>query len=348
MPDVSRGRLIGFSLVAVLCLGFATFYAIDARRRALAAEGTGAPGLPVVDNASDLARVASIPHVMFRSTALGKGYGRLALARLDDHSGPRYVASLECDRVDFSAGRGVCLTADRGVYTTYSARLFDSSFQTVHTIALNGVPSRTRVAPNGRLAAITVFVSGHSYAAAAFSTQTTLIDATSGTVLADLEQFQVTDKGVAIKQPDFNFWGVTFTADSNRFYATLGTGGKVLLVEGDVTARTAKVLRDAVECPSLSPDGTRLGFKKRVLESERLMWRLAVLDLRTMSERVLAAEQRSIDDQVEWLDDRHLLYSAPDEETGLSGTSVWALDVDGGTPAVRWLRGGYSPSVVRQ
>ena len=43
----------------------------------------------------------------------------------------------------------------------------------------------------------------------------------------------------ASRRADFNFWGVTFARDGNRFYATLGTGGKTYLVEGDVAARQA-------------------------------------------------------------------------------------------------------------
>jgi hypothetical protein len=45
------------------------------------------------------------------------------------------------------------------------------------------------------------------------------------------------------------------------------------------------------------PDGTRFGYKKRVGRSR---W-LYVLDLATMKETPLA-EERSIEDHVEWLD----------------------------------------------
>ena len=45
-----------------------------------------------------------------------------------------------------------------------------------------------------------------------------------GACSADLESFAVTRDGKAIHAVDFNFWGVTFTRDANRFYATLGTG----------------------------------------------------------------------------------------------------------------------------
>ena len=68
-------------------------------------------------------------------------------------------------------------------------------------------------------------------------------------------------------------------------------------------------MRTDAECPSLSPDGTRVAYKKR---GDRATgeWRLAVLDLATGKETLLA-ERRSVDDQVEWLDDDRILYGLP-------------------------------------
>ena len=37
----------------------------------------------------------------------------------------RSITDLACERVDYSAGRGICLTADRGAVTTYGATIFD-------------------------------------------------------------------------------------------------------------------------------------------------------------------------------------------------------------------------------
>ena len=70
--------------------------------------------------------------------------------------------------------------------------------------------------------------------------------------------------GVRFKAVDFNFWGVTFTSDSNRFFVTLATGGTKYLVEARVDSREGTVLRTGVECPSLSPDNTRLAYKEMI------------------------------------------------------------------------------------
>ena len=70
-----------------------------------------------------------------------------------------------------------------------------------------------------------------------------------------------------------NFWGVTFARDSNVFYATLMTNRQTYLVKGDVAAQAMTVLRENVECPSLSPDGKRAVFIRD--------WNLWVRDVAT-------------------------------------------------------------------
>ena len=159
-----------------------------------------------------------------------------------------------------------------------------------HRVPLTGVPSRTRVSPDGRWAAATVFEHGHSYAEDGFSTRTTIMDTATGRVYADLEQFDVERDGRRFKLPDFNFWGVTFAPDSDTFYATLSSGGVNYLVVGRVTTRRARVLRTGVECPSLSPDGTHIAYKHRI---GRDAWQLWLFDLQTGAERALSSETRN-------------------------------------------------------
>jgi hypothetical protein len=55
----------------------------------------------------------------------------------------------------------------------------------------------------------------------------------SGEVLTDLEHFTTWKDGARFHAADFNFWGVTFSRDSNMFYASLGTKGTTYLVRGD-------------------------------------------------------------------------------------------------------------------
>jgi hypothetical protein len=231
------------------------------------------------------------------------------------------------------------------VFTTYSAFKFDGQWNKGWNIELNGEPSRARVSPSGRLAAITIFLSGHSYTSLNFSCQTTILDMATGKVLADLEKFSVTRKGVPFQSPDFNFWGVTFSRDENRFYATLWSRAKTYLVECNLADRSAKVIHEDVECPSLSPDNRRIAFKKRI-GVPRFTWRIHTLDLATMAETQLA-EPRSVDDQVEWLDNEHVLYALSQNEKGASAsTEIWALPVTGTAGPEILLKGGFSPAVA--
>ncbi len=247
---------------------------------------------------------------------------------------PREVAGgeLSCARVYFAADRGLCLaTAETGV--SYEATIVDSSLQPLERLDLAGLPSRARVSDDGRYGAMTVFVNGHEYlSGGGFSTVTTIVDLRSGQELGNLERFEVTKDGRPFDAVDFNFWGVTFASDPNRFYATLHTGDHYYLVEGDIERRTLRVLRDGVECPSLSPDGTRIAFKSRIGDENR--WRLAVLDLDTLDSHPVA-EPRSIDDQPEWLDDATLVYS--------DGLDVYTVPADGAGPSRRVLRNASSP-----
>lgn len=139
---------------------------------------------------------------------------------------------------------------------------------------------------------------------------------------------------------------MTFAKEPGRFYATLASGGTNYLIEGDLSARTARVLRDSVECPSLSPDGRRIAFKRR-MPGIRLLWRIHVLDLETGAETA-AAESRSVDDQIEWLDDRTILYAHPTNvQKARASMDVWAVQADGTGEPRLLVPYAESPAVVR-
>jgi hypothetical protein len=295
----------------------------------------------------ELAAIAGAPHLVFRHTAADPNYGRLSLAPLDGaDSRHRAAAALGCRRIGYAGGRGICLAADRGLFTTYSIVFFDGALTTTATAKLQGSPSRTRVSPDGRVGAVTVFALGspHDYKDAAFSTRTTIHDMATGTELGELEQFTTWRDGKRIKSVDFNFWGVTFARDSNIFYATLRTAGTTYLVRGDLALRSLTVVRDNVECPALSPDNRLVAFKKRIGPPDA-PWRLYVLDLATLTEQPITAETRSIDDQLEWLDDGHVLYGAPSANRP-SSHDVWVAPLNGGAARI-FLPDAESPIVVR-
>ncbi|HYH92565.1 MAG TPA: hypothetical protein VD763_05340 [Candidatus Saccharimonadales bacterium] len=350
-PRVSRGLV--FALVVVTCVLVPTVYAVMAANRGPARPGIGTaatPSLSVPSSGDPGASsgtsaepsgsaVATPPggpaRLVFQHVARDADYAKVAVASLDEPNGPRTITGLTCERVHAAAGVGLCLVPEGSLVTRYWAIVFGSDFVERTRIELGGSPSRARVSADGRYGATTVFVYGHSYADAAFSTQTTIIDMASGTTIEELEQFSATRDGVAIHAPDFNYWGVTFAPDSNTFYATLRTGGRTYLVRGDIAARAVEVIHENVECPSLSPDGTRLGFKKLVGGPGE--WRFTVLDLATLQETPLA-ETESIDDQLEWVDEDRLAY-------GKAG-SLWSIASDGSGAPEPFVTDALSPAVV--
>jgi hypothetical protein len=291
----------------------------------------------------ELAAMAARPHILFRDTTSGANFGRLTMVPADAPAGERRSIALTCERLSFSSGRGLCLHLQRGVFNSYTAVLLDKSLKPGATVKLEGLPSRTRTSPDGRVGAVTVFVLGDDYAAA-FSTRTTLIDLASGDEIGELEQFSTWRDGARFKEVDFNFWGVTFAKDGNTFYAALRTGGKTYLVRGDLALRKLTVMRENVECPAISPDNRLLAYKKRVGPSPD-SWRLHVLDLQTGTERIIGAETRYIDDQVEWFDDRHVLYGIPRRTTTMS--DIWVASIDDGDVARIFMAQAESPIVVR-
>ncbi len=107
-----------------------------------------------------------------------------------------------------------------------------------------------------------------------------------------------------------------------------------------------KVIADAVECPSLSPDGTRVAYK-RPLPGQQRRWRLHVLNLRTMADTALA-ETRSVDDQVEWIDDSRIAYGVQDEGPPPTlDVNLWTVPADGSGAPAMFLAHAASPAVVR-
>ena len=314
----------------------------DRSPRSAAPEDRGASASPT---STPTAPAPPPRRILFRHNAVDAHYGKLAMIDYPGHGPRRFVGNASCEAVHFAAGRGICLTADRGVFTTFAAEILDARFHTLFTLPLKGGPSRCRVSRNGKLAALTVFISGHSYASLDFSTQTLLLDTTTGQVLADLEEFAVTRDGRPFSSKDFNLWGVTFAPDSKSFYCTLSTNRQHFLVRGELAQRTARVIHENVECPSLSPDGKRIAYKKRLPTPGRIEWQLHILDLASGRETPLA-EKRSADDQIEWLDDDNVLYALPQNEQSAS-TDVWRASVDGRRPPQVFLTAASSPAVIR-
>jgi hypothetical protein len=337
VKDVARPWII-IAACVVTVIGIALAIATIASSRRPPAPRAVAAAKPV------LPAPPARPFLMFINLVPDEAFKHVVLAPLAAPDGPRYVTPLQCDRVYYAGSRGLCLAAatdERGA-PSYVARVFDEHFAQLHTMTLTGAPSRTRLSPDGRRAAFTVFDEGHSYADGVFSTRTTIVDTIAGTAIGELESWKVTRDGAPFANRDFNFWGVTFAPDGDTFYATLRTQGSAYLIEGKVDTREARVLMQGAECPSLSPDQSRIAFKKR-LGGSGGWWQLSLFDLSTHTARAIAGDTESVDDQVEWLDASDLIYFRPNAD----GNIIWRLPTDTGEPPQPFVREGFSPAVVR-
>jgi hypothetical protein len=298
---------VGLAVVAVVVLAaVAVFYVVSVRGRGAEASGTVTlTGTKVIarDSGGHLISVSN---------------------------GTREVSALSCARVYAAGGTGVCLRQD-GDLTTYQLAVLDKNLAVQREIPLVGVPNRARVSASGRMVAWTVFVTGDSYNGGRFSTRAGILDTATGQLAGTLEDFAVTLDGRPYQAVDENFWGVTFASDDNRFYATMSTGGKRYLVEGDFAGNTVRTLRENVECPSLSPDGTRIAYKSAIGADPAKGWRLSVLDLASGQVTPLA-ETRSADDQPAWLDATTIGYGLVRDRGHID---VWSVPADGsGAPRV--------------
>lgn len=246
-----------------------------------------------------------------------------------DPSGERHITELECDRVDLNEAGGICLSATAGLAGTGRGLLLEPSLNPTTRFGVNN-PSRAAVSPDGAVVAWTGFTSGHSYAQeGGFSTTTQLISVDRG-IAADLERIFSTYRNDALVTAlDRNFWGVSFV-DSDLFYATMGTiNHGTEIVAGRVSNSRLDVVAANASCPEVSPDGKTIVAK----EQRGDVFQLIAIDLETGGRRDLG-ETRSVDDQVEWIDNSTILYGMPNPEEGTTAQpafDIYALNTAPGS-----------------
>jgi len=347
-----KQRLVVFVAVVIVCgAGVAGYvrWRQPARTPPPPASAGPSPFLDLQDPAvaARIERLRAAPHVIYLSRRTDS-FDQVGLAPIDHPDQRVLLTSPACERSYFGPKTGLCLTINRDTVSPRAYAIFvDHALQPTRQYPLDGLPIRARVSPDNRWAAATVFVSGENYSGD-FTTRTSVFDLEKGTVIDSLETFTTERDGKPYKAVDFNFWGVTFFASGDRFLATLGTGGQRLLVEGDITRRHMTVIGADIECPSLSPDGQKIVFKRA--GQVKSSWRLWARVLATGEEWPITAEDRYIDDQAEWLDNDRVLYGLLyGEGVPENSLSIWISNVsrESGFDASVFLRSASSPSVIR-
>jgi hypothetical protein len=322
-------KIIGLIAGFVVLLGGAAGYVVSVRHG-----GATVNAVPVSTGQS-LALDQST--LFFRNLAEGPDHGKLAAVPAADPGATRKVGELSCDRFAAARGTAICLRLKPDSLPPLTEMLvLDANLQEIHRETLPGTPSRARVSPNGRIVNWTLFVTGDSYAATGFSTRTGLYNLDKKRLIKSIETLPILVDGERYFASDVNYWGITFAADGNRFYLTMGSKGKTYLIEGDYRLYRGEAIARNVECPSLSPDGRRIAYKQKVATGK---WRLAVLDL--ASRKITnPPDDRLLDDQPVWRDNETLLYPLRAAD---GSTDIWSVGLT--KPPTLLIRHATSPSL---
>ena len=344
MRIIGSTRATRFTAVAAVVVG-AVLSLTACSADSPATPDPGIPSAPEPTPAVDSGwRAPTAPSIVFRNTAPGADFGKVSTVALSTPGGARTVSPLTCERVAATRKALSCLSRLDTDPVGYRETLYEADGSENVFWSLPGPPSRTRLSPDSQLAAWTGFVDGESYGGVAFSTQT-IITRVHGTYYGPLDGFTFLVDAKPYAAADLNFWGVTFADDGNTFYATAASEGRTWLARGNLRGRTLVAVREGAECPSLSPDGTRVAYKKNLGTADAPRWTLAVYDLGSKAETVLPLTG-NVDDQAEWLDDRTLLFGLP--VAGSDGDfTVYSAPADGSAAESVFLEHAWSPSVVR-
>lgn len=276
----------------------------------------------------------------------GDDYGRLAIRHED---GTRTLLDRSCLRVHLAADRGLCLSQQDTVVPSYQATFFEASNPEIEVKSYpSGLPSRTRISPDGSFSAVTTFVSGTSYADVGSGETTTLvtIDDIDGPLrIRGAHQLAIDSNNDRYAIFDAQYWGMTFV-DEDEFYITGFYGDAPEIMRGRLSDMTAEPTGWVGSCPSVSPDGQTVVYKEI---RDTGGFDLIAVDVAT-NERWTLGESRSVDDQVEWLDNDTILYALHPEggETPLQPEfDIWMLDIAEGSEPVLFLPNADSPAVAR-
>lgn len=277
----------------------------------------------------------------------GDDYGRLAIVSAD---GSRTLLDRRCDRVHVGGPTGACAAPLDSNFGGWETLIFDASEAGLPVISGHSspLPSRVRVSADGSMVSATGFVSGRSYEDVGGDASTIVVMVDVATNKLDgLVQYEH-DGDLHFADERVQYWGTSFADPAGKsFYVTAHFGEGPVVVRGDVATKTMTEPLFDGSCPSISPDGKRMVYKAVRPDGG---FDLVVRDLVADESRILN-ETRSVDDQVEWLDNETILYALHPEgeadEVVNPSFDVWKLGLDDDALPEMFIPAASSPAVVR-
>lgn len=278
--------------------------------------------------------------LVFINRVPGDEYGHVGYVNL---AGERFITPLPCQRIDWNRNGGICLQLG-SIGVSARGLLLDETLRPTGRFGI-ATPSRAAISPDGTNVSWTGFVTGHDYLAPGeFSTTTQLIDVERQASAELQDDFEtLLPHGEALGAIDENYWGTTYI-DSQTFYATVGFGEETNIVAGDVRTGELNIVHANASCPEVSPDATTIVAKEQRGQS----FQLVAINTETGARRDLA-ETRSVDDQVEWIDDNTIVYGLVNPEGGTVGQpafDIWVLNVNDGSEPRLLLPFADSPAAA--
>lgn len=273
----------------------------------------------------------------------------------------RTPTHLQCHRVHQNKnGQILCLsnfdpTQSNQQYSMPVALLYDSQLKLqkkLFSSTENHLISRARMSPNGQWSSWTFMTPGDSYleaGSASFSTEAWLVaNGPKNEAAVNLETWPLFHQKQLVKAVDKNIWGVSFSpTNPDLFYVTAFFKGKPYLAKGSLQNKKLETIKEGIECPSVSPNGLMIAFKKRVSSNK---WAPAVMNLQSGKETVFKQAKHSVDDQIEWLDHESIVYHINTNSFfGKNETHLMRLDIIRGANAQAWfwVADAYSPGFKR-
>src|SRR5882672_16284 len=86
----------------------------------------GEPAQPDAAATPDNAGNKTSKRIFFRYNGVDNHCGQLAFTPYERLNQPQFIEALSCEAAYVAGGRGICLSANRGLVTTYTAKLFDA------------------------------------------------------------------------------------------------------------------------------------------------------------------------------------------------------------------------------